>query len=82
MRSGWHCSFCGTFTGPFSKVEGLFTVLIRRPCLRAVRSSRTRCPTSMTQGPMGAVGCPIDGFGPWFVGPWDREWHTQAEHPG
>jgi hypothetical protein len=30
---GVHCSFCGTFTEPFSQVEGLFTVLIRRPCL-------------------------------------------------
>ncbi len=30
---GPHCSFCGTFTGPFSQVEGLFTVLICIPCL-------------------------------------------------
>jgi hypothetical protein len=30
---GPHCSFCGTFTGPFSEVEGLFTVLICIPCL-------------------------------------------------
>jgi hypothetical protein len=30
---GPHCSFCGTFTGPFSKVEGLFTVLICIACL-------------------------------------------------
>ena len=28
-----HCSFCGTVTGPFSEIEGLFTVLIRIPCL-------------------------------------------------
>ena len=28
---GPHCSFCGTFTGPFSEVEGLFTVLICIP---------------------------------------------------
>ena len=33
MRSGPHCSFCGTFAGPFSQVEGLFTVLICIPCL-------------------------------------------------
>ena len=26
-------AFCGTFTGPFSTVEGLFTVLICIPCL-------------------------------------------------
>ncbi len=30
---GPHCSFCGTFTGPCSKIEGLFTVLICIPCL-------------------------------------------------
>jgi hypothetical protein len=30
---GPHCSFRGTFTGPFSEVEGLFTVLICIPCL-------------------------------------------------
>ena len=28
-----HCSFCGATSGPFSKVEGLFTVLICIPCL-------------------------------------------------
>jgi hypothetical protein len=36
---GPHCSFCGTFTGPFSEVEGLFTVLICIPCLE-VRLAR------------------------------------------
>jgi hypothetical protein len=28
-----HCSFCGSATGPFAKVEGLFTVRICIPCL-------------------------------------------------
>jgi hypothetical protein len=28
-----HCSFCGTTSGPFATVEGLFTVLICIPCL-------------------------------------------------
>jgi hypothetical protein len=28
-----HCSFCSTTSGPFAKVEGLFTVLICIPCL-------------------------------------------------
>jgi hypothetical protein len=27
-------------------------------------------------------GCPIDGCGRWFIGPWELEWHTAAEHPG
>jgi hypothetical protein len=30
---GGHCSFCGATSGPFAKVEGLFTVLICIPCL-------------------------------------------------
>jgi hypothetical protein len=31
-RSGGpHCSLCGTFTGPFSEVKGLFTVLMCVP---------------------------------------------------
>jgi hypothetical protein len=30
-----HCSFCGSTSGPFTKVEGLFTVLICIPCLEA-----------------------------------------------
>jgi hypothetical protein len=33
MRVWPHCAFCGTFTGPFSEIEGLFTVLICSPCL-------------------------------------------------
>jgi len=28
-----HCSFCGSTSGPFAKVEGLFTVLICIQCL-------------------------------------------------
>jgi hypothetical protein len=28
-----HCSFCDTTSGPFTTVEGLFTVLICIPCL-------------------------------------------------
>jgi hypothetical protein len=27
-------------------------------------------------------GCPIKGCGRWFLGPWDLEGHTGAEHPG
>jgi hypothetical protein len=38
---GPHCSFCGTATGPFSEIEGLFTVLICIPCLE-VRRQRDR----------------------------------------
>jgi hypothetical protein len=28
-----HCSFCGSISGPFARVEGLFTVLICISCL-------------------------------------------------
>jgi hypothetical protein len=35
-----HCSFCGATSGPFSKVVGLFTVLICIPCLE-VRQARS-----------------------------------------
>jgi hypothetical protein len=44
---GPHCSFCGTFTGPFSEVEGLFTVLICIPCLE-VRQAQ---PHTLLGGP-------------------------------
>jgi hypothetical protein len=36
---GPHCSFCGTVTGPFSEIEGVFTVRICIPCLE-VRQAR------------------------------------------
>jgi hypothetical protein len=28
------------------------------------------------------MGLPIDGCGRWFLGPWDLEGHTAAEHSG
>jgi hypothetical protein len=37
---GPHCSLCGTFTRPFSEIQGLFTVLICIPCLE-VRQARS-----------------------------------------
>jgi len=30
-----HCSFCGSTRGPFSEVEGLFTVLMCADCQAA-----------------------------------------------
>jgi hypothetical protein len=30
-----HCSFCGSTVGPFSNVEGLFTVLMCADCQAA-----------------------------------------------
>jgi hypothetical protein len=83
VRSGPHCSFCGTFTGPFSKVEGLFTVLICIPCLEVRQAQPDTLLGLHDPGdPWFQWGCSIDGCGQWFLGPWDLEWHTAAEHPG
>jgi hypothetical protein len=74
---GPHCSFCGTFTGPFSEVEGLFTVLICIPCLE-VRQAQpdTLLGLHDPADPWEQWGCPIQGCGKWFNGPWYLEWHT------
>jgi hypothetical protein len=79
---GPHCSFCGSSTGPFSEVKGLFTVLICIPCLE-VRQARsdTRLGLHDPGQPWDKWGCPIAGCGQWLLGPWDLEWHTAAEHP-
>jgi hypothetical protein len=80
---GPHCSFCGTFTGPFSEIEGLFTVLICIPCLE-VRQARPDTLLGLHDPgqPWEKWGCPIEGCGRWFLGPWDLEGHTAAEHQG
>ena len=73
---GPHCSFCGSFTGPFSEVEGLFTVLICIPCLEVRQAQPDRMLGFHDPGqPWEQGGCPIHG--PWFL-----EGHTAAEHPG
>ena len=80
---GPHCSFCGTVTGPFSEIEGLFTVRICIPCLE-VRQARPDTLLGLHDPgqPWEQWGCPIDGCGRWVLGPWDLEGHTTAEHPG
>jgi hypothetical protein len=80
---GPHCSFCGTSTGPFSQVEGLFTVLICIPCLEVRQTKPDTLLGLHDPGrPWLQWGCPIQGCGQWFIGPWYLEWHTAAEHPG
>jgi hypothetical protein len=80
---GPHCSFCGTFTGPFSEIEGLFTVLICIPCLEVRLAQPDRLLGFYDPGqPWEQWGCPLDGCGRWFLGPWDLERHTAAKHPG
>jgi hypothetical protein len=78
-----HCSFCGTFTGPFSEIEGLFTVLICIPCLEVRLAQPDTLLGHHDPGqPWEKWGCPIEGCGRWFLGPWDLEGHSAAEHPG
>jgi hypothetical protein len=71
---GPHCSFCGTFTGPFSEVEGLFTVLICIPCLEVRQTQPDTLLGLHDPGqPWEQWGCPIKGCGRWFLGPWELE---------
>jgi hypothetical protein len=78
-----HCSFCGTSTGPFSEVEGLFTVLICIPCLTVRQAPAGQLLALHDPGqPWLQWGCPIEGCGRWVIGPWELEGHTEAEHPG
>jgi hypothetical protein len=85
---GPHCSFCGTFTGPFSEVEGLFveglfTVLICIPCLAIRQAPAGELLAFYDPGePWLKWGCPIQGCGHRVIGPDELEGHTAAEHPG
>jgi hypothetical protein len=80
---GPHCSFCGTSTGPFCEVEGLFTVHICMPCLAVRQTSPGELLGFHDPGqPWLKWGCPIEGCGQWVLGPWELEAHTVAEHPG
>jgi hypothetical protein len=50
-----HCSFCGATSGPFSKVEGLFTVLICIPCLEVRQAQPATCLSLHDPGPYPAM---------------------------
>jgi hypothetical protein len=80
---GPHCSFCGTSTGPFREVEGLFTVLMCARC-RAIRhASPPQLLAHHDPGdPWLKWGCPIQGCGHRVIIPHELEGHTAAEHPG
>jgi hypothetical protein len=78
---GPHCSFCGTFTGPFSEIEGLFTLLICIPCLETARHGPTPCSASMTRaspGRSGAVPSTAAAAGSSAPG---SEWHGVGRLP-
>jgi hypothetical protein len=67
---GSHCSFCGTSTGPFSEVEGLFTVLICIPCLEVRQAQPDTLLGHHDPGePLEQWGCPIQGCGRRCIGP-------------
>ena len=83
VRTWPHCSFCGTFTGPFSEIEGLFTVRICIPCLEVRQAQPDRLLGRYDPGqPWEQWGCPLQGCGRRVLGPWDLEGHAAAEHPG
>lgn len=80
---GPHCSFCGTFTGPFSEIEGLFTVLICIPSLE-VRQARPDTLLGLHDpgSALGAVGLSDRRLRPLVPRPLGPGGHTTAEHPG
>jgi hypothetical protein len=53
MRMAARCSFCGSTTGPFSSVEGVFAVLMCLDCL-ATRGHGTGPYPTMTRAEMRA----------------------------
>ena len=68
---------------PFNEIEGLFTVLLCIPCLEVrLAQPDTLLGLHDPGQPWEKWGCPIEGCGRWFLGPWHLEGHTAAEHPG
>jgi hypothetical protein len=80
---GPHCSFCGTSTGPFREVEGLFTVLL---CVGGQAARSGRSPELLAHHGPGEPwykwGCPLAGCDLRVLLPWDLEAHAAADHPG
>jgi hypothetical protein len=80
---GPRCSFCGTSTGPFREVEGLFTVLMCARCFDARHAPAGELLALQDPGePWFKWGCPLEGCGWRSIGPEELEGHTAAEHPG
>jgi hypothetical protein len=76
------CSFCGSSTGPFREVEGLFTVLMCVGC-QAARSPGLRPAELLADHNQGEPwlkwGCALCEYR--AVEPEALEVHTTAEHP-
>ena len=70
VRGGAALFVLRTFTGPFSEIEGLFTVLICIPCLE-VRLAKPDTLLGLHDPgqPWDQWGCPIEGCGQWVIGP-------------
>jgi hypothetical protein len=74
------CSFCGSTTGPFSKIEGLFTVLMCADC-QAARGHGSGPYPVMTRAPSARRTRPATNLGPGAEGchqPASARHHTQA----
>jgi hypothetical protein len=83
---GPRCSFCGTSTGPFKEVGGLFTLLMCGAC-QAVRSAPAPQPAELVvhanmREPYLQWACPLAGCQYRAELPWPLERHAVAEHPG
>jgi hypothetical protein len=83
---GPRCSFCGTSTGPFKKVEGLFTLLMCAACQAVRRSGPGLQPVEVVVHanllePYLQWACPLAGCDFRAELPWPLERHTAAEHP-
>jgi hypothetical protein len=58
-------------------------VLICIPCLEVRLAQQGTLLGLYDPGqPWEKWGCPIESCGQWFLGPWDLEGHTAAEHLG
>ena len=80
---GSHCSFCGTSTGPFREVEGLFVVLMCYRCQAIRHAERSELVARHDPGePWLKWACPIERCGHRVIIPYDLEGHAAAEHPG
>ena len=78
---GPHCSFCGTSTGPFQEVEGLFTVLMcaSRQAVRRGRPAELLADYDPGQ-PWLHWGCALCELR--VIQPEELELHTPAAHLG
>jgi hypothetical protein len=83
---GPRCSFCGTSTGPFKEVGGLFTLLMCGACQAVRRSGPGLQPREVVVHanvlePYLQWACPLAGCDFRAELPWPLERHAAAEHP-